>query len=224
LVETLTGATNTPNSSSITVAAAAVTLGTLTLSGSLQIGTATSGTIIGATAGSTITGNIPGITINSGARTYSGTPTGSAATISNGLVETLTGATNTPNNSSITVAAAAVTLADLTLSPLTATAGTAYSGTISGNAAGSSIGAVSSDGTTLTVTGTTVSGTFAAAGSPTVTLTETLAGATNTPHASPAQTVVVAASGNPPTGFTYFMDPDGSRLTDADGAYLMEPA
>jgi hypothetical protein len=27
---------------------------------------------------------------------------------------------------------------------------------------------------------------------------------------------------NPPNGYTYFMDSDGSRLTDADGAYLME--
>lgn len=86
----------------------AVTLGALTLSGSLQIGTATSGTISGATVGSTITSNIPGITVNSGARTYSGTPTGSAATIANGLVETLAGATNTPRSSSVDVAAALI--------------------------------------------------------------------------------------------------------------------
>lgn len=94
--------------SSAVIGDASVTLGTLTLSGSLQIGTATSGTILGATAGSTIVSNIPGISVNSGARTYSGTPTGSAATISNGLVETLAGATNTPNSSSITVSVAAV--------------------------------------------------------------------------------------------------------------------
>lgn len=99
------------------VGASAVTLGTLTLSGTLQIGTAASGTIIGATAGSTITGNIPGITINSAARTYSGTPTGSAQTISNGLVETLAGATNTPNSSAITVAAAAPATFTLTQLP-----------------------------------------------------------------------------------------------------------
>lgn len=90
--------------------AAAVTLGALTLSGSLQIGVAASGTISGATSGSTITSNIPGITVNSGARTYSGTPTGSAATISNGLVETLAAATNSPVNSSVVVAAAGPTL------------------------------------------------------------------------------------------------------------------
>jgi len=29
--------------------------------------------------------------------------------------------------------------------------------------------------------------------------------------------------GGPPSGFTYLSDPDGSRLADADGAYLMEP-
>lgn len=187
-----TGATlNTPVNGAV-----APTLGTLTLSGALQIGTAASGTIIGATAGSTITGNIPGITINSGARTYSGTPTGSAGTISNGLVEALAGATNTPNNSSITVAAAAVTLSALTLSPLTATAGVAYSGTISGNTSGSTITATSSDGTALSVSGTTVTGTFAGAGSPTITLTETLAGATNTPRVSTGTMVVSSSAAN----------------------------
>lgn len=102
-----------------------VTLGTLTLSGSLQIGTAASGTIIGATAGSTITGNIPGITVNSSARTYSGTPTGSAQTIANGLVESLTGASNDNNPSPITVNVATVTISGTP--PATATVGTAYS-------------------------------------------------------------------------------------------------
>ncbi len=86
--------------------AGAPVLGTLTLSGTLQIGTATSGTIIGATVGSTIASNIPGITVNSGARTYSGTPTGFAQTITNGLVETLAGATGSPKPNSVTVAAA----------------------------------------------------------------------------------------------------------------------
>lgn len=178
-----------------TVAAAAVTLGTLTLSGTITNGTASSGTIIGATAGSTITSNVPGLTVNSGARTYSWDGTGPAATTANGLVETLAGATNTPRSNSVTVAAASVTLGTLTVSPLSATAGSAYSGTISGKTSGSTITAVASDGTVLTVVGTAVSGTFSAAGSPTITLTETLAGATNTPHASPAQAVTVASAG-----------------------------
>lgn len=85
-------------------AGASVTLGTLTLSGSLQNGVSTSGTIIGATLGSTITCNIPGITVNSAARTYSGTPYTTGA-IANGLVEALAGATNTPNSNPFTVAA-----------------------------------------------------------------------------------------------------------------------
>jgi len=83
---------------------ATTTLGTLTLSGTLQNGVTTSGTIIGATTGSTITCNIPGITVNSAARTYSGTPYTTGA-IANGLVETLAGATNSPNNNSFTTAA-----------------------------------------------------------------------------------------------------------------------
>jgi hypothetical protein len=103
-VESALGAT----SSAVIGGAVSTTLGTLTLSGSLQIGTATSGTILGATAGSSIVSNIPGITVNSAARTYSGTPTGSPGAISNGLVETLAGASNNNNPSSITVAASSV--------------------------------------------------------------------------------------------------------------------
>lgn len=30
-------------------------------------------------------------------------------------------------------------------------------------------------------------------------------------------------AGEPPAGFIYLMDEDGYRLTDNDGAYLMEP-
>lgn len=82
------------------------TLATLTLSGSLQIGTAASGTIIGATSGSTIVGNIPGVVVNGPNRTYSGTPTGPAGPIANALVETLAGAVGSPKSSSITVNAA----------------------------------------------------------------------------------------------------------------------
>ena len=86
-----------------------ITLGTLTLSGTLTTGVATSGTIIGATAGSTISASIPGITINSGARTYSGTPTAAG---SYDLTETLAGATNTPHASPVTVASAGAVTGD----------------------------------------------------------------------------------------------------------------
>jgi hypothetical protein len=86
-----------------------------------------------------------------------------------------------------------VTLNNLTISPTTATAGSAYSGTISGNTAGSTITATSSDGTVLTVTGTTISGTFTGS-APTITLVETLGGATNSPHTSTvAMTVTLPA-------------------------------
>lgn len=84
------------------------TLAPLTLSGPLQIGTAATGTITGATAGSTIASNIPGVAVNSAARTYAGTPTGAAGSIANGLVETLAGAVGSPRSSAVTVAAAAV--------------------------------------------------------------------------------------------------------------------
>jgi len=107
-------------------------------------------------------------------------------------------ATNSAGSASATsaatsaVTAAAATLSALTLSPTTATTGTAYSGTISGKTSGSTITATSSDGTALTVSGTTVTGSFSAAGTPTVTLTETLSGATNTPRTSTVSLTVSA--------------------------------
>jgi hypothetical protein len=77
------------------------TLATCAFSSILRIGSAVSGTITGATTGSTLVSNVPGITINSAARTFSGTPTGNAATIANAIVETLTGATNSPKSNSV---------------------------------------------------------------------------------------------------------------------------
>jgi len=80
------------------------------------------------------------------------------------------------------------TLAALTMTPNTVASGVAYSGTVVVTTTGSTLTATSSDSTVLTVSGTgvsrTVSGTFSAAGSKTITLTETLAGATNTPRVS----------------------------------------
>lgn len=97
----------------------APTLGTLTLSGNLQVGIAASGSILGATAGSTIVSNIPGVTVNSGLRTYAGTPTATGS----GFTETLSGATGSPKTSAIAVAAAPVTATvDNTLASSTALA------------------------------------------------------------------------------------------------------
>lgn len=87
--------------------AAVPVLGTLTLSGTLTNGTTSSGTINGATTASTITSNVTGLSVNSGARTYSWDGTGAAGTTANGLVETLAGATGSPKNNSVTVGAAA---------------------------------------------------------------------------------------------------------------------
>lgn len=88
-----------------------------------------------------------------------------------------------------------IVLDPLLLSPKTATADSAYSGTATGFTTGSTATATSSDSTALTVTGTgptrTIGGTFADPGSPTITITETLAGATNSPRES-AFTVVVS--------------------------------
>ena len=78
-----------------------------------------------------------------------------------------------------------IVLDPLGLTPRTVVHAVAYSGTISNATSGSTITATSSDSTALTVSGTgntrTVAGTFAAAGAPTVTLTETLAAAPNSP-------------------------------------------
>jgi hypothetical protein len=182
LVETLSGYSNSPNPSAITVQPA-INLGTLSLSGALQVGLATSGTILGATDGSTIAGNIPGITVDSVARTYSGTPT-TAATVPNGLVETLAGAVGSPKNNSVTVAAAS--LGTLGLSGLLVN-GTASSGTITGATTGSTITkaagltglTINSGARTYSWDGTNAAGTTSNG------LTETLVGATGSPKDSP---------------------------------------
>jgi hypothetical protein len=83
------------------------TLQTLTLSGTLRVGVASTGTISGATSGSSIASNVSGLTVNSSARTYSWSGTGTAATTANALVETLATATNSGKPSSLTVLAAA---------------------------------------------------------------------------------------------------------------------
>lgn len=85
-------------------------------------------------------------------------------------------------------------LVDLTLSNTAATAGALWTSPIVGKTPGSTITAVASDATSLVVApdGLSVSGTFAAAGTPTVTLTETQQYASNTPHATAPITVTVS--------------------------------
>jgi hypothetical protein len=72
----------------------------------------------------------------------------------------------------------------LDLTPTKAVKNTEYTGTVTGTTAGSTIAATSSDATALTVTGNTITGTFTTSGNKTITVTETLAGATNSPKSS----------------------------------------
>jgi len=87
-----------------------------------------------------------------------------------------------------------VTLNALSIDDNTAVEDAAWSATITGKTSGSTITATSSDGTILTVVGTTVSGTFAAAGSPTITLQETH------PDAAPVETEIGLTVEAAPTG------------------------
>ena len=199
LTETMANAVNTPKTSTVTVtvSASAPTLGTLTLSPTTATtGSAFSSTISGATSGSAITAtSSDGTALTVSGSTVSGTFSAAGSpTVT--LTETLSGATGSPKTSTatITVSAAAPVLGTLTLTPATATAGSAYSGTIGGRTSGSAITATSSDGTTLTVSGTTVSGTFTAAGTPTISLVETLSGATGSPKTTTVSVTVSAAS------------------------------
>lgn len=129
VTETLAGATNSPlTTNGVGTVVAAPTLGTLTLSGTLTNGTASSGTISGATVGSTIASGVTGLTVNSGARTYAFDGTGSAGSYPSALTETLTGATNSPKVSALSVAMAAVAAPVNTTAP--AITGTASVGQV----------------------------------------------------------------------------------------------
>lgn len=81
-----------------------------------------------------------------------------------------------------------IVLDPLRLTPRTATHAVAYSGTLTGTTTGSTVTVVASTGETITVSGTgntrTLGGTFTAAGNSTLTITETLTGASNTPKIS----------------------------------------
>ena len=105
-------------------------------------------------------------------------------------------------------------LAALTLSPITATTTAGYTGTITGKTAGSTITATSSDGTTMTVNGagTQVTGSFTGSGAPQITLTETLAGAQNTPRVS-SQGITVTAPPIFTWDFTQSSLPSGVTAT-----------
>lgn len=195
VTETLPGAVNSPKANVLAVnVAGIVTLNNLTLSDSNpSAGRAWSAAISGITSGSTVTATssdgtpltIMGSTISATFNTY--------GPITITLSESLGGATNTPHTTSIALQVfSRATLQSLRLYPLATTAGDAWSGAISGKTPGSTVVATSSDGTTLTVLGETVSGTFSTAGSPTITLVETLAGALRSPATSSSSMTVTA--------------------------------
>lgn len=93
--------------------------------------------------------------------------------------------------------AVSITLGTLGLSSTAFTTGGATSVSITGKTAGSTVVATSSDGTTLSVTGTVLTGTFTAAGTPNISVVETLAGATNTPKTTVVGVTVTAAAASP---------------------------
>jgi hypothetical protein len=124
------------------------------------------------------------------------------------------------------------TLVDLTLSANAFIVNQLASFAIIGKTPGSVVTATSSDMTTLTVDGAVVSGTFTTLGSPTITLTETLDGASNTPHVSGPLNISVVnpldISGSPPAGTVgspYAFTPtvtggSGSRTFQLTGSLL----
>ena len=83
--------------------AVAPTLKVLALSTALKAGTAVSGSILYRTAGSTLSMNVPGVTVDSAAGAYSGTPATSGTFQ---ITENLDGATNSPRVTPIVVAEA----------------------------------------------------------------------------------------------------------------------
>lgn len=108
LRETLGSATNSPRDTALQITAAvSVTLAALTVSpGTITQGAAATLNIAGATSGSTITlqsGTLPaGLTLDSAARTITGTP-GAAGAFAFTLRETLAGATNSPRDSGVAI-------------------------------------------------------------------------------------------------------------------------
>lgn len=235
--ETLAGATNTPRDTVFTVAVTNVNEApTITSGTSFSVAENTTAvatlTASDPDAGSSLAWSISGgadaakFSINSGtgalsflaAPNYEAPGSSASSNVYTVQVSASDGALSDSKTLTVTVTnVAEITLAALTLSPLTATAGSAYSGTISGKTAGSSITATSSDGTTLAVSGTTVSGTFSSAGSPTVTLTETIADAANSPWTSTATITVSAAAGT-----NHILMENGSALLTESGNTLTQ--
>ena len=110
-----------------------------------------------------------------------------------------------------------VELKALTIAPNNATVGQPYNGNITGKTASSVLALSGAGAAGLSINGSTVSGTPTAAGS--VTITETLTGATNTPRQSAGVITVVAAGpvirpfSYPAPDAKYHLDFAGQRYT-----------
>lgn len=104
------------------------------------------------------------------------------------------------SGSNITVAAASPVLNALTISPSTATVGTSATIAINGATAGSVITGTVPAGMTLNSAARTITGTPTTAGSPSIVLTETLAGATGSPRQSTVSVTIAAAPVTPVLG------------------------
>ncbi|MBA4087364.1 MAG: hypothetical protein C0491_06140 [Novosphingobium sp.] len=158
LRETLADSANSPRDTVLWITIGNVfeqpSLAALTLSSSTAtVGTSTSISIIGATAGSTLAGAVPdGMTLNSALRTITGTPT-VAGTYNFTLTETLADSANSPriSNVSVTVAAPAGSAADFYMAD-TGT-GDGLSPAAPGNFA--TVWAAASDGKTIKLVGDT---------------------------------------------------------------------
>ncbi len=153
--------------------------------------------IIGATAGSTISvasGALPdGLTLDSAARTISGTPNLVASSAFT-LRETLAGAANTPRDTALSFDVVP-TLNVLTLSTAEATQGSAITIAIVGTTAGSTISIAAGSlpaGLVLDSAARTISGTPNTVATSNFTLRETLAGAINSPRDSAVSVAVNA--------------------------------
>jgi hypothetical protein len=176
------------------------------------IGLAYSATISGTTAGSTLAlsgAGSAGLSITG--TSITGTPSVAGSV---DITETLAGATNSPRVSSgvVAVSPAAPVLGALTLSSSSATRGTSKTINILGATAGSAVTGTPPSGMTLNSAARTISGTPTTAATYNFNLTETLAGASNTPRVS-AVTIVVAAS---PSVFANGTWNDTATWNDAD--------
>jgi hypothetical protein len=99
LTVTVTDDTGSASTTATTVTIAAITLAALSGTDALINGTASSGTITGKTAGSTLTTTVPGLTITGTSYTFDGTGAAGSYTIT----ETLAGATNNPRVTTVVV-------------------------------------------------------------------------------------------------------------------------